>query len=176
MEAETRRWTGLLARMTRARALIGSNSVEGINVSDEDAIAAIDGEDPASTDRETWQALIGYREAMNYILQCRQSPSFAISEDVLLTVHVMICQSDLTAGPGLYRTGWVGVRNAGTGKIVHEGVDRDKLEPRIGELLAYVNGVTAKSVFLRAAMTHLNLIMFHNCSATIQDVQSQEIS
>ena len=28
--------------MTRARALIGSNSVEGINVSDEDAIAAID--------------------------------------------------------------------------------------------------------------------------------------
>ncbi|MDE2823880.1 MAG: hypothetical protein OXK79_10290 [Chloroflexota bacterium] len=38
---EPRRWTGLLARMTRARALIGSNSVEGINVSDEDAIAAI---------------------------------------------------------------------------------------------------------------------------------------
>ena len=26
MEAEPRRWTGLLARMTRARALIGSNS------------------------------------------------------------------------------------------------------------------------------------------------------
>lgn len=42
MEAEPRRWTDLLARMTRARALIGSNSVEGINVSDEDAIAAID--------------------------------------------------------------------------------------------------------------------------------------
>ncbi|MCY3596262.1 MAG: hypothetical protein OXG71_02330, partial [Rhodospirillales bacterium] len=40
--AEPRRWTGLLARMTRARALAGSNSVEGINVSEEDAIAAID--------------------------------------------------------------------------------------------------------------------------------------
>ena len=109
VEAEPRRWTGPLARMSRARALIGSNSVEGINVSDEDAIAAIDGEEPASTDRDTWQAVIGYRAAMNYIRQRRQSPSFAITEDVLLAVHFMICQSDLTAGPSLYRTGWIGV-------------------------------------------------------------------
>lgn len=161
VEAEPRRWTGLLARMTRARALIGSNSVEGINVSDEDAIAAIDGEDPASTDRDTWQAVVGYREAMNYILQRRQSPLFAITEDVLLAVHFMICQSDLTAGPGLYRTGWIGVRDARTGEIVHEDVDRDELEPRIGELFAYVNEETVESVFLRAAMTHLNLVMLH---------------
>ncbi|MDE0672569.1 MAG: hypothetical protein OXH72_12590 [Caldilineaceae bacterium] len=100
MEAEPRRWTGLHARMTRARALIGSNSVEGINVSEEDALAAIDGENPACTDRDTWQAVIGYREAMNYILQQRQSPSFAITEDVLLAVHFMICQSDLDRRKG----------------------------------------------------------------------------
>ncbi len=161
VEAEPRRWTGLLARMTRARALIGSNSVEGINVSEEDALAAIDGEDPASTDRDTWQAVIGYRAAMNYIRQRCQSPSFAITEDVLLAVHFMICQSDLTTGPGLYRAGWVGVRDAGTGELVHEGVARDELEPRIGELLAYVNEATVESVFLRAAMTHLNLVMLH---------------
>ena len=70
---EPRRWTGFLARMTRARALVASNSVEGINVSDDDAIAAIDREDPTNTDRETWLAVIGYREAMDYILQRRRS-------------------------------------------------------------------------------------------------------
>ena len=42
---QPRRWTGLLARMTRARALRASNSIEGINVTAEDAIAAVDGED-----------------------------------------------------------------------------------------------------------------------------------
>ena len=73
----------------------------------------------------------------------------------------MICQSDLTAEPGLYRTGWIGVRDAKTGEIVHEGVDRAELEPHIGELLAYVNEKTVESVSLRAAMTHLNLIMLH---------------
>jgi len=158
---EPRRWTGLVARMTRARALVGSNSVEGIHVSDEDAIAAIDGEDPANTDRETWRAVVGYREAMDYILQRRQSPSFTISEDVLLAVHFMICQSDLRARPGQYRPGWVGVRNARTGEVVHEGVDRDQLEPLIHDLLAYVNEAEVESVFLRAAMTHLNLAMLH---------------
>ena len=158
---EPRRWTGLLARMTRARALAGSNSIEGINVSDDDAIAAIDREDPANTDRDTWQAVVGYREAMDYILQRRQSPSFIITEDVLLAVHFMICQSDLQANPGQYRPGWVGVRNTRTGELVHEGVDRDQLEPLIHELLDYVNNEQVDSVFLRAAMTHLNLAMLH---------------
>ncbi len=158
---EPRRWTGLLARMTRARALAGSNSIEGINVSDDDAIAAIDREDPANTDRDTWQAVVGYREAMDYILQRRQSPSFMITEDVLLAVHFMICQSDLQANPGQYRPGWVGVRNSRTGELVHEGVDRDQLEPLIHELLDYVNNDQVDSVFLRAAMTHLNLAMLH---------------
>ena len=158
---EPRRWTGLLARMTRARALAGSNSIEGINVSDDDAIAAIDREDPANTDRDTWQAVVGYREAMDYILQRRQSPSFLITEEVLLAVHFMICQSDLQANPGQYRPGWVGVRNSRTGELVHEGVDRDQLEPLIHELLDYANNEQVDSVFLRAAMTHLNLAMLH---------------
>ena len=158
---EPRRWTGLLARMTRARALMASNSVEGIHVSDEDAIAAIDGEDPASTDRETWRAVVGYREAMDYILQRRKSTSFRITEDVLLAVHFMICQSDLQAHPGQYRPGWVGVRNTKTGEVVHEGVDRDRLEPLIHELLDYVNDEDVDSVFPRAAMAHLNLALLH---------------
>ena len=158
---EPRRWTGFLARMTRARALVASNSIEGIHVSDDDAIAAIDREDPANTDRETWQAVIGYREAMDYILQRRRNPAFRITEDVLLAVHFMICQSDLRANPGQYRPGWVGVRNAESGEVVHEGADRDHLESLIRELLAYVNDAEVESVFLRAAMTHLNLALLH---------------
>ena len=161
VETEPRRWTGLLARMTRARALAASTSIEGIDVSDDDAIAAIDREDPASTDRSTWLAVSGYREAMDYILQRRQSPSFVITEDILLTVHFMICQSDWKANPGQYRPGWVGVRNARTGELVHEGADRDDLEPLIHELLDYVNHQEVHSVFLHAAMTHLNLAMLH---------------
>lgn len=158
---DTRRWSGLLTRMTRARALAGSNSIGGVQVSNEDAIAAIDREDPANTDRDTWQAVVGYREAMDYILQRRQSPSFTITEEVLLAVHFMICQSDMEANPGQYRPGWVCVRNAPDGDMTYEGVDRDRLGTLMRELLDYANEGQVKSVFLRAAMTHLNLVLLH---------------
>ena len=159
--AELPGWTDLLTRMTRARALAASNSAAGVHVSEEDAIAAIDREDPANTDRDTWQAVVGYRQATDYILQLRRSPSFAITEDGLLAVHFMICQSDREANPGRYRPGWLCIRNTSTGDVVHEGVDRDRLEPLVRELLDYVNDGQVESVLLRAAMTHLNLVMLH---------------
>jgi len=158
---EPRRWTGLLARMTRARALRASNSIEGINVSAEDAMAAVDNEDPAEADKPTWQAVLGYHAAMDYILQrCRDS-RFRFSKDVLLAVHFMISQHDLSANPGNFRPGWVGVRNSHTGALVHEEVDRDKLETLIDELIEYMNDDEADSVVLKAAMAHLNLTLLH---------------
>ncbi|MCA8932941.1 MAG: Fic family protein [Rhodospirillaceae bacterium] len=156
-----RRWTGLLARMTRARALRASNSIEGINVSTEDAMAAVDNEDPADADKATWQAVRGYQAAMDYILQRCRDPNFRFSRDVLLAVHFMISQHDLGANPGNFRIGWVGVRNSETGDVVHEGVDRDRLEPLVDELLDTINGETGVPAVLKAALAHLNLTLLH---------------
>lgn len=158
---EPRRWTGLLARITRARALRASNSIEGINVSAEDAMAIIDNEEPTETDKPTRQAVAGYHAAMDYILQRSRDENFRFSRDVLLSIHFMISQHDLKANPGLFRPGWVGVRNSDSGELVHEGVDRDLLEPLIDELIDYMNNDDVESVVLKAAMTHLNLALLH---------------
>ena len=158
---EPRRWTGLLARMTRARALRASNSIEGIIVSAEDALAAIDNEDPTEADKSTWQAVAGYHAAMDYILQRCRDQNFQFSKDVLLAVHFMISQHDLNANPGNYRPGWVGVHNTQTGELVHEGVDRDLLESLVDELIDYMNDADEQPVILKAAMTHLNLTLLH---------------
>lgn len=156
-----RRWTGLLARMTRARALRATNSIEGINVSQEDAIAAVDGEDPSDADRPTWRAVVGYQTAMDYILQRTQNENFFFTQDVILAIHFMISQHNLESHPGNFRRGWVGVRNSATGKLVHEGVDRDSLEGLISELVDYMNDFTVETSILKAAMSHLNLVMIH---------------
>jgi Fic family protein len=158
---EPRRWTGLLARMTRARALRASNSIEDINVSQEDAIAAIDGEDPIEADRHTWKAVVGYQTAMTYILQRCRDHDFQFSIDTILAIHFMISQSDLDANPGNFRRGWVGVRNTRTGEIVHEGVERELLEPLLDELVTYLNGPAVPHVIIKAAMAHLNLTLLH---------------
>lgn len=156
-----RRWTGLLARITRARALRGSNSIEGIEVTAADAIAAIDGAEPAAADPQTWRAVVGYREAMDFILQRSRDPGFRFSVDTLLAIHFMICRHDLGANPGSFRPGWVAVRDSVTGEIVHEGVDRDHLERLVEELVATMNADDDAPVLIKAAMAHLNLAILH---------------
>jgi Fic family protein len=158
---EPRRWTGLLARMTRARALRASNSIEDINVSQEDALAAVDSEDPIEADRHTWRAVLGYQTAMTYILQRCRDHDFSFSVDTILAIHFMISQSDLDANPGNFRRGWVGVRNTRTGEIVHEGVDRELLEPLVDDLVQYLNGPPEPHIIVKAAMAHLNLTLLH---------------
>lgn len=158
---DPRRWTGLLARMTRARALRASNSIEGINVSAEDALAAVDGEDPADADRPTRLSIEGFQSAMNFILQRCRDKNLKFTIDMILSVHFMITQSDLKANPGNWRPGWVGVRNSQSGELVHEGVDRDLLEPLMEELVTYMNGTDVHNSIIRGAMTHLNVAMLH---------------
>ena len=41
-----KRWNGLLRRTSTARAIQGSNTIEGYTVSEEDAVAAVDDEPP----------------------------------------------------------------------------------------------------------------------------------
>lgn len=158
---EPKRWTGLLARMTRARALRASNSIEGINVSQEDAIAAVDDEDPVEADRPTWRAVVGYQTAMTYILQRCRDHDFKFSKDAILAIHFMISQHDLDANPGNFRRGWVGVRNSETREVVHQGVDREYLEPLVDELVEYLNDKSDAPIELKAAMAHLNLTLMH---------------
>lgn len=158
---QPRRWTGVLARMARAKALRASNSIEDINVSQEDAIAAVDGEEPIEADRETWRAVVGYQEAMTYILQRCKDGHFNFSRDVIFAIHFMISQSDLGSNPGNLRRGWVGVRNTRTNEVVHEGVDRDLLEPLLDDLVRFLNDPPQSHVIIKAALAHLNLTLLH---------------
>src|SRR5579863_6876809 len=63
------RWHGFLARMSYAKAIQQSNAIEGINATFDDAVALVDDEAPQDPDDETSRALVGYRDAMNYIIQ-----------------------------------------------------------------------------------------------------------
>ena len=59
--AQPKRWFGLLRRNAFARAVRGSNSIEGYNVTMEDAVAAVEGAEPIDPKDEAWMAVSGYR-------------------------------------------------------------------------------------------------------------------
>jgi len=159
--AEPRRWSGLLRRTSFARAIQGSNSIEGYVVNLDDAIAAVEGEEPLDAASETWQAVTGYRNAMTYVLQLAGDPHFELNEALLKSLHFIMTGYDLRNNPGKWRPGDVYVRNDATGAVVYQGPDADDVVPLMGELVAALNQDDRTPSLIRAALAHLNLVMIH---------------
>lgn len=156
------RWTGLLRRSTFARAIQGSNSIEGINVSTEDAIAAVEGEELLDADSETRAAVTGYRDAMTYVLQLARDPHFAFGAGLLRSLHFMMMSYDLEKNPGRWRPGAIYVRNDEKGQVVYEGPSADKVPALMDELVTWLGSSDpSTSCLVRAAMGHLNLVVIH---------------
>jgi hypothetical protein len=159
--AQPRRWVGQVRRVLGARAIQGSNSIEGYDVSVEDALAAIGGEEPTDASTEAWNAVSGYRRAMTYVLQLAQDEHFEYTPQILRSLHFMMTEYSLDASPGLWRPGPIWIRNDATGDVVYEGPPPDELPGLVRELTSELSGDNETPVLVRAAMAHLNLVMIH---------------
>jgi len=154
------RWTGLLARTTAARVMMGTNVMEGVNVTKDDAIAAIEGDEPLSQEDDDKHAIQGYWRAMTYIVQLSKDASYVHNEGTIKGLHYMLLSHDLTVYPGRWRPGAVHVSNTATNQVVYEGPNVDLVPGLMQELITDLNSGTAP-LLVKAAMAHLNLAMIH---------------
>jgi Fic family protein len=155
------RWFGVLRRATLARNIRHSNSIEGINVTKDDAMAAVENDEPMTAERPTWQATVGYRNAMTYVLQLANDPHFSYSEGLIRGLHFMMMQHELEKHPGRYRPGIVYVRDEKKQQNVYEGPDADLVPKLVSELVNSLNEKSDLPAIIRAALGHLNLVMIH---------------
>jgi Fic family protein len=160
--ADSRRWVGSVRRILAARANQFSNSIEGYNVSTEDAIAALQGAtEPVDSQWEDWQANLGYRRAMTYVLQLARDDCFEYSPVLLRSLHYMMTEYSLEAGPGLWRPGPIWVQNSTSGEVVYEAPVADEAPGLVDELIGNLNGEDDCPPLVRASMAHLNLVLIH---------------
>ncbi len=156
-----RRWHGALRRSMFARAIQGSNAIEGYNATMDEAMAAVEDEPPLDERTETWLAINGYRAAMTYIVRAAEDPYFEFSKQFLKSLHFMMTEFDLSSHPGTWRPGAVQVVNHATGGVVYEAPDVELVDSLVGELVAYLDGQGHEAAVVAAAMAHLNLTMIH---------------
>lgn len=158
-----KRWFGLLRRTTLARAVQGSNSIEGYNASVEDAIAAAEGEDPMHDGKsETWHAIKGYQQAMTYVLQLANDPHFKHNEGFIRSLHYMIMNYAINKHPGCWRPGPIFVRDEVRQETVYEGPDADQVPELMKDFVYSLNeSEDEQPPIVKAAMAHLNLVMIH---------------
>lgn len=161
-----RRWRGQLRRNLRARAMRGSNSIEGYDVSLDDAIAILENDEEAlDADQRTIMEVTGYRNAMTYVQQLAEDPDFHLDQSLIRSLHFMMLGHDLDKSPGSYRKSTIYVRDEDRDEIVYEGPDSDEIAGLMRELLdqlEYLDDHSHEhSIFVTAAMAHLNLVMIH---------------
>lgn len=158
--AEPRRWAGGLRRMSEARAVQQSNSIEGYNATLDDVIAIQDGDEPMDASEETRLALEGYQEAMTYVLQATQDPDVEVDEGFLRALHFMMIKYDLSKNPGRWRPGAIHVQRTDTGEIVYEGPEAELVPDLIAGMIDELERQETP-ILVNAAMAHLNLAMIH---------------
>jgi Fic family protein len=160
MVAAPRRWSGLLRRVMLSQAIRGSNTIEGFTVSEDDAFAALDREAPMDADDVAWQAVLGYRDAMTYVLQLAQEKNVQVSADTIKALHYMMQGYDLTKWPGRWRPDEVSVGD--DQDAVYEGPEAELVPDLTAELVEEINAEAGSvPAMVRAAMAHLNLVMIH---------------
>jgi Fic family protein len=157
----TVRWSGMLSRAMRARAIVGSNSIEGYDVDESDALAALENEPPLSAATETRHALVGYRNAMTYALQLADDPHFEFNQGFVRSMHYMMLEYDLRKHPGRWRPGPMFVRDEQKQEIVYEAPPAAAVNDLMNELIATLQQPADCPAVVRAAMGHLNLVMIH---------------
>jgi Fic family protein len=157
--AEPRRWAGTLRRMAFARAVQGSNSIEGYNASLDDVVAAMEGEPTLDANEETQLALTGYRDAMTYVLQIAGDKALEIDEGLLKSLHFMMIKHDLRKNPGQWRPGDIHVLDE-DGEPIYEGPSNDEVPRLVAEMLRELRR-DESPVLVKAAMAHLNLVLIH---------------
>ena len=157
-----RKWTGVLRRNLLAKAIQGSNSIEGYDVNEDDAIAAVEDEEPLDADAQTWAEILGYRSAMSYVLQLADDPHVTLDTSLLRSLHYMLLSHDVAKSPGRYRGGPIFVRDERADRVVYEGPPYESVPTLIDELVAELRTAQPElPVYVRAAMAHLNLVLIH---------------
>lgn len=156
-----RRWTGRLRRTALARAIQGSNSIEGYRVELDDADAALDDEEPMSADQRTYAEIRGYRHALGYVLAMARDDHFVIDASALRSMHFMLLSHDLGKSPGQYRDREIYVHDERDERIVYTGPDARHVPVLVDALVGELAQGSDADPLVNAAMAHLNLVMIH---------------
>ncbi|WP_219463037.1 Fic family protein [Nonomuraea rhizosphaerae] len=160
--AETHRWDGQLRRQLQARAIQGSNSIEGYQAGAEDVESIMSGEEPLETSASVAREIAGYQKALTYIQTLARSPVFRFDVGLLNALNFMMIGHHRDKTPGVVRPGHIYVRNSATGEVVYEGPDADGVPSLLDEFVEWLNaGDLDAPSHVRGAMAHFNLVAIH---------------
>ncbi|HEX5568309.1 MAG TPA: Fic family protein [Streptomyces sp.] len=158
------RWSGQLRRNLTARAIAGSNTIEGYAATVDDVEALMAGEEPLETAESTRVELEGYQRSMTYIQGLADAGAdFRYDAGLLNGLHFMMQGHHLGKRPGRWRDGPVYVTSPDDPLVpAYTAPDAERVPALMSGLIDWLNeGDLDAPVHVRASMAHLNLVNIH---------------
>ncbi|WOQ17049.1 Fic family protein [Raineyella sp. W15-4] len=155
------RWRGALRRTSRARAIRGSNSIEGINATPDDALAVVDDQPPLTADDRVIAEITAYRRVLTYVLHMIGDPDVRPDLQTIKSLHFFLLEHDLEKSPGQFRSSDIYVHDELHDRLVYRGPDPEAVPALMGEFADELCSEREGDPIVVAAMAHLNLVMIH---------------
>jgi Fic family protein len=154
-------WLGQLRRHVRASAARSSVSIEGYQVSEDEAIALAGGEHAEDGD-EARLAFACYARAMDHVGVMAEDPTFSWSDRVILDLHFDACLFQRDKSPGRWRSGPISVTSPGGGPPEYVGPPAEQVPALMFEVAEWLESSDLDAhVVVRAAMANLHVTSVH---------------
>lgn len=155
------RWQGSLRRTSRARAIRGSNSIEGIDATPDDVLAVVDEQDPMNANDRVTAEITAYRRVFTYVLHMVDDPDVKPDLQMIKSLHFLLLEHDFSKSPGRFRQSEIYVRDEASERVVYTGPEPETVPGLMRELVDSIESPSSSSAIVDAAMAHLNLVMIH---------------
>lgn len=155
------RWMGPLRRSFRAADIGSSTAIEGYTVSEEAALALIDGHEPVDPSDNDMMAVSCYARAMDHVVVMARDPAFHWCDRVIKDLHFDASFFDWSADPGRWRDKGISVTGSG-GTIAYRAPEAKEVTPLMEEVVDWLRQEDRSThVVVRAAMAHLHVVSVH---------------
>lgn len=155
-----RSWVGRLRRELEAEAIAASTSMEGVQVTADDVRRLLAHDPPRAVSGEDSRLVIGYRDAMEFVLRRADDPAFAWNVELIIGIHDRLMSGRFDLGAGRLRRVDRYVVNTATGDEVFRPPVWQDVPGLLDAALARLRDAPAHPA-LDSAWLHLALAAIH---------------
>jgi len=156
-----RRWAGRLRRDLEAESVAASTIMEGVRVTVEEVRRLLAGDTPATVDERDASLVLGYRDAMSYVLRRADEPSFLWQTELVKAIHDRVLGGAYDLGAGRFRAGAVYISDGVTAEPVYTPPSADAVPGLVDDLTAYLQAADGVPAPVVAALAHVGVAGIH---------------
>ena len=155
-----RRWAGRLRRDLEAESVAASVGMEQVPVTVDEVRRILAGERPTSVRAEDRALVVGYRDAMEYVLRRADDPGFAWSRELVVALHDRVLGGNHALGAGRLAAGPRFIVDHRTGREIYAPPAAGDL-PRLVDLACERMTKGHEHPALASAWIHIALAAIH---------------